>query len=285
MGSRLFIQGKYEAAEAFLRDALDLAVASHGDDNEEAIQCKLYLARHLAGRGAADESEQLTRDAVDSAKRVFAADDPFLLTVKSIEILQRRRKAETPEEQEEWVEMMQTLLSEFVNVYGPDHPATLGILGGITQHYVSQKLFEKAEPLSRDYLERRTRVHGTDSASVQAARLLRGATLLGLGRIDEAKAVTTESIDIARKHKYGPASLEAILLGRCFLEEKRYEEAEEHLVEGYHNLRRYSPGENIPVGPRRKVEEVLHDLMAVAEALHKPEDIQKWQKELDELPR
>jgi serine/threonine protein kinase/tetratricopeptide (TPR) repeat protein len=285
MGARLFIQGKREEAETFLRDALDVAVASHGDDSEEAIYCKLHLARHLISRGAADESDQLVRDVVDSAKRVFAADDPFLLTVKSIEIRYGSRKSGTPEEQEKWAEARETLFSEFVDVYGPDHPATLGILGGITQHYVSEKMFEEAEPLSRDYLERRTRVHGMDSASVQGARRLRGETLLALGRIEEAKAVLTESIDIVSKHNYGKAVYEQITLGRCFLKEKRYGEAEEHLVEGYHNLRRYSSGERISDDGRRYIEEVLHDLMAVARALSKPEEVQKWQKELDELPR
>lgn len=82
-----------------------------------------------------------------------------------------------------------------------------------------------------------------------------------------------------------PMAFEQVTLGRCFLKEKQYEEAEQQVVEGYHNLRRYSPGGNIPVGQSHKFEEVLHDLMAVAKALHKPEDVQKWQKELDELPR
>jgi tetratricopeptide (TPR) repeat protein len=166
---------------------------------------------------------------------------------------------------------------------GADHPSTLRILGRLTQHYVSEKMFEEAEPLSREYLERRTRVHGKDSASVTLARLLRGKTLLALDRIDEAKAVLTESIDIVRKRNYGKAVYEQITLGRCFLKEERYAEAEEHLVEGYQNFRSYISGEKISDDGRRYVEEVLHDLIAVANALNKPEDVQKWQKELDEL--
>jgi serine/threonine protein kinase/tetratricopeptide (TPR) repeat protein len=283
-------QGKKEKTsegEALYREALGLAVPAHGPDSRIAINCKLRLAGFIARKGMYEESQRLTREAVASAHRIYAEGDPFLLRLQIYSLRYEHQRLQSPEDFRTMMEDYKSLYDEFVQYFGTEHPDTLVIQDDIVSASISAKaafgtLFEEADRRSAELLESTKQVYGRNSHYVARKLYLRGYVLLALERPAEARALFEEALKGGKSQEGKGSSL--IGVGECLLQEKQYEAAEARLTEGYHASRGVFEGEGLSTYRRIRIETTLRSLIEVATILKKPDDVRKWQLELDKLP-
>ena len=271
-------------AERLYREALEIAVAAHGDDSVIAIDCKMRLASHIARKGEYDECTQLAQEAIESGQRILDKEDPFLLYLRYGANKYAKRATGTSEDNRRVAEQDVALLPEFLEIFGEDHPRTLILLDDITLHYTQGKWFDKADTYSKTLLEKRTQLFERDDYGRVRALWLRGLALLGLGKVAEAKPLFEEAIPLAG-HK-GVTLMEGttlVGLGKCLLLEENYAEAETKLASGYEIIRSYFKDEGFSANRMNHVREVLDDLVAVSEKLGKSEAAEHWRKEREQL--
>jgi tetratricopeptide (TPR) repeat protein len=278
---------KLKEGEARYREALELAVPAHGHDSRIAINCKLQLAGHIARKGKYEESQRLTREAVASAHRLYSKGDPNLLHVKIFAIRYENQRLQSPEEFRVMMDAYKSLYSEFVQYFGADHPNTLVVQDDIVLASIHAKLafgtlFEDADAISAELLENTKQVYGRNTSYVARKLWLRAYVLLAMERPAEAQILFEESLKGTKSLQGTGTAL--IGLGECLLKEKQYDAAEARLTEGYHAARGLFDGEGLSDYRRLRIETALHSLIEVARILKKPDDVRKWQKELDELP-
>jgi tetratricopeptide (TPR) repeat protein len=109
--------------------------------------------------------------------------------------------------------------------------------------------------------------------------------LLGLGKVAEAKALFEEAIPLAgNKGETLVVGTTLVGLGQCLLLEENYSEAETKLARGYEIIRGYFKNEGFSANRKNHVREVLDDLIEVSQRLDKPQAVEHWQKELEQLP-
>ena len=123
-----------------------------------------------------------------------------------------------------------------------------------------------------------------DDRGRMRALWLRGLTLLGLGNVAEAKKLFEEAIPLAGNK--GERLIEAttlVGLGKCLLLEGNYPDAETNLARGYNIIRGYFKDEGFSANRKNHVREVLGDLIEVSQKLDKPQAVERWLKELEQL--
>ncbi|KAA5542666.1 serine/threonine protein kinase [Roseiconus nitratireducens] len=278
-----FMNNDMVKADSLLRDALQLAVAGHGDDSVIAIRCKMRLAAFIARKGKHDECMRLAQEAMASGQKL-PSDDPYRLFLKYGANKYAKPATGTSEDNRRVAEQDVALLPEFKDVFGEDDPRTLVLLDDITLHYAQGKWFDEAEPYSKTLLEKRTQLFERDDRGRLRALWLRGLTLLGLKKIAEAKELFNEAIPLARsKREHIILGTTLVGLGECLLLEENYAEAEPKLASGYEMIRSYFKNEGFSAHRLNHVREVLDDLVAVSEKLGKSEAAEHWRKEKERL--
>jgi serine/threonine protein kinase/tetratricopeptide (TPR) repeat protein len=207
--------------------------------------------------------------------------------------------------------------------YGADHPDTALIMAAVGQSLVYQARYDEAAPVLQEALAMQERIFGKVHPQVAMGLNQLGVLQLRRGQFAEAEKDFTRMADINRAvyddHHYlvgvallnlGQAYLEekkyaraeqeyrealarfieklpaghantAIAqnqLGHTLLLERQYKEAESHLLAAYEVLLK-QPGQQAS-----RIQNARKDLIAVYEALHRPEQVRKFQAELAASP-
>jgi tetratricopeptide (TPR) repeat protein len=254
LGFALTAEGRLDQAEALLLECLGQARRDLNDlphpvttGTMRALAC-VYIAR--------DEAAQAKPLAEEAAKRCRDAWGDHLQTLISIRVLARVYQLEGRYDQAApLLKEAQAMCRKLLVEEGPQLASVLGMLG---ENLVAEKNYSVAEAHLRQCLE------------VWEKRLPHvGEFAVGLGRQGAAC-------------EYAFARC---LLGASLLGQKKYEDAEAQLKQGYGGLA--LPPEAGEVGPtpftkRRRVE-ALGWLVQLYDEWDKPDDAAKWRKELEAL--
>ncbi|HQR09416.1 MAG TPA: serine/threonine-protein kinase [Gemmatales bacterium] len=111
-----------------------------------------------------------------------------------------------------------------------------------------------------------------------------GTLLNDLKRYDESIQVWKDFYEVMSlkiPDDWGRFNIQSVL-GSVYFAAGKNEEAEEHLVKGYLGLKERTSSIPLPVRKLR-LHEACERLVILYEATHRPEDLKKWQKELDDI--
>ncbi len=172
---------------------------------------------------------------------------------------------------------------------GPDHPDTLLPIGYLAETVRAQGRYADAESLyERVRVARRAR-QGPGSRPEAFYGAGRAACLIRLGRHAEAEALLRTSLAIYEASEPGGwrAALVRSRLGAALSGQRKYAEAEPLLIDGYTGLRDRRP--TVPLltftpDDRAGAAEAADRLVALYEAMGRPEGVKKWRDERAKLP-
>src|SRR5262249_39553596 len=139
----------------------------------------------------------------------------------------------------------------------------------------------RAEPLFREILEQHRKKKEAESVNFANLLTFLGLNLLHQRKYREAELVMRESLAI--REKIAPDAWEtfttASVLGGTLLSQKKYVEAEQHLVKGYEGMKQREA--KMPASSKTRLIEALERLVALYEATDRPEQAAAWRQQLD----
>jgi serine/threonine-protein kinase len=314
LGKVLEERGDYAHAIPMLQTAVNLYSAfnppppEYGTTVGELADAQFYA-------GALDVSATLSQRAIDIDQRLNGSRHPSvadrLLTLGAIASV-RERYEEAIEDYRKALDIMRTW-------YGDDHPETASAMTILAQGLVYHKEYDEAAALLTRSLDIQTHTYGPVSRHVSFVLNERGLLEEKRNNLDAAEADLTRALEINRtvfqgKHFRVANSLEnlgglyilrgqdnrgeallreaidlfavtlgpdhantahaRIKLGHLLVQEHRYAEAETPLLEGYAALKRESKP------PPGQLKSAMEDLVAVYDAVGKPERSQSFRDEL-----
>jgi tetratricopeptide (TPR) repeat protein len=160
---------------------------------------------------------------------------------------------------------------------GVDHELTQSTLNDWAFALEASDKWSQAEPIRRDLLAQREKsgleVHHPQRLAAQTAL---GANLLKQSKGAEAESVLTKVLDLSRQNKpldwttFDAASL----LGEAMLQQKKYDQSEKLLKEGFEGLLRATANAPLEVHSRRM--NAAQRLVNLYEQTNRPEEAQKY---------
>ena len=188
--------GKLDDAIRDHRTALELAGRTSGTDKENYIENEIRLAGVLAMKGDGAEAEQLSRDALQKAQRL---DGPTHFTTNGAQLaLGQSLLAEGQ------VAAAVAALRDAVatgNIAWAEAPANMDrVLLAYAQALAAHGDLQPALDNADKALQLRIKSFGPDANIVAQVQALRGKILARLGRVDEARASLTRTLEICRLH-------------------------------------------------------------------------------------
>jgi len=199
----------FPAAERLLREAVDLAVSTHGKDSIEAAQAKVKLGFFCNATSKDAESAALLKDGIDVIRRKA---EPALLSSALMEqgslatSLGRVAEAEPP---------LREAMAICKQLYGPRHARMSTAEWLLGEALVKKGALDEADPLLQDALSIRREVYGPDHPHVALVLSSIGYERLAQGRFAEAEDAFGQALAIRRarfgeKHAGVAASLQDI---------------------------------------------------------------------------
>ncbi|MEM1183094.1 MAG: tetratricopeptide repeat protein, partial [Acidobacteriota bacterium] len=222
--------GRYDEARKNFRQVLEVGRQTYGDDHPSVVKTLSNLGYLLLFLGEHERAEALIRDAVTSFEKSSTSRplDFFRSRSTLAEILRLRGDAPASEQ------LLRETLDAARDTLGRNHPIVPRLSMGLGHSLAAQDRLAEAAVAYRGALEFR-RVHRPAgdgqiaSPLVYLARVdLRRGDLLAVERhLDEALGILT-----SQRPSHWLTAEAHILLGRCRLQQRRVEEAEELLREG-----------------------------------------------------
>jgi eukaryotic-like serine/threonine-protein kinase len=162
-------------------------------------------------------------------------------------------------------------------------PARLaGIPSQLAATYDAARQFAKAEPLHRDLLEQAQKRFEAGDARIGAAQVQLGWNLLQQRKFVAAEAYLRDCLAVCQQKQpdaWYTFSVQT-LLGASLLGQKKYEDAEPLLKEGYEGMKQRE--KTIPPTTKRRLTEVLEHLVQLYEATDNAAEAERYRKELSE---
>jgi serine/threonine protein kinase/uncharacterized protein HemY len=237
LGRRYWHIGKYNAAEANLKRAIELRSRKVGTDDPELLNYMQELGWVYYYQSKYDDAEALLVEAMDKGRAVWDEVDPILLRATSrlgwlYHFLGRNEEA--AKVHGEALEVIRRRL-------GPDHPNIAGYMRGLAVAYRGLGHYEEAAELSRKALDIDRRVLGEEHSSTLDDMLTLGDSCRPLGRYDEAEELYLKALKarlriLGEEHYY--TLIVELHLGSLYVELERYDEAERLLVPALETNRR-----------------------------------------------
>jgi serine/threonine protein kinase/Tfp pilus assembly protein PilF len=269
MGAVLQAQGRYADAEPYFRQAKDLRHKIFGEQSREFTTSLNNLAYVLNDQGKRDEAESLYRQCL-AIRRTILADHPdTALALNNLAFIVRgkgnfveaealfrealRMRQKTLGEEHPAVgtglnnlaSVLQAAgkLAEAEPLYqqalvisqkfqGPDHPAIASVLNNLGSLKLSAGQLAEAERFFRESLAMRRRVLPETHPAIATGLRNLALVLLDVNRPDDAEPLIAEALVISAKvgdTKSDTAAARA-LMGRCRLQQRRYDDAEQELL-------------------------------------------------------
>ena len=223
--------GQFAKAEAGLRLALDICDRRFPPERLVRVLSMQALAAALLEEGRTQEAESLDRKCVETEQRMRGSDNPFTLAASSdvafaTEVLGRHSEAEAS---------LRDVLERQVRALGPEHPKTLATADRLGYSLFQQGKYTESEKAFANNLEIYRRVMGQESAFTTAAAVRLARSYLAQGNFAAAEPVAREAMQTDQKVRLEhPAGFWAeSVLGASLLGQKRFAEAEPHLLSGF----------------------------------------------------
>jgi tetratricopeptide (TPR) repeat protein len=178
------------------------------------------------------------------------------------------------------VELLEQAMSRQKTTLGPDDPLTLDTIDRLALAYRHAGDYTRAEATFLEALAIKKRTLAGDDPSLTHTMAGLAGNHLKQKRYTEAESLFRECLAIREKKESGKWQYFATHrgLGESLLGQKKYAEAEKHLVQGYEGLKEREA--TIPRLDRSSVTEALEQIVELYEAWGKPDEATKWRMEL-----
>jgi tetratricopeptide (TPR) repeat protein len=168
---------------------------------------------------------------------------------------------------------------------GPDHPNTLTSMNNLAGAYKAADQLDKAVPLYEQTLATSKEKLGPDHPNTLTSMNNLALAYQKNGDFAKAELALRELLVIRQKKQpdaWTTFNTQAHL-GASLLGQKRYADAEPLLLAGYEGMKQHEA--KIPPRGKVRLTEALERLVQLYDAWGKPEQAQKWRKELEETKR
>jgi serine/threonine protein kinase len=284
-------QGRYDEGEQFLRRAHKALIGPFGD-RRQALGALLYLGFALIEQGQLDRAEAVLADCLEQSRKYLNDHTHTAGVMRALACvyIARDEPARAEPLADEAVRRMRAGL-------GDQHPFTLTGVLVLARAFQLQVRYDKAAPLLEEVQAGYRRL-GVDDGP-QVAFLL---GLLGENRVAEKSYVESEThlrqclpvwekrlpqggwywLGLSRQGAARERAFAQCLLGASLLGQKKYQEAEQLIRQGYQSL--VLPQESSDAGPtpfaRRRRVEAMGWLVRLYDEWGKPAEAAKWQREM-----
>ncbi|HEY8538868.1 MAG TPA: tetratricopeptide repeat protein, partial [Steroidobacteraceae bacterium] len=239
-----------DGAERAAREALSIYRETVDERHPDHVLAKFLLARVLNLQGRTDDAATLYENALTFQRLVFGEDSGRVSDTMT-ELAQVRLNQNRVEEAER---LMAQALEISRKIRGDTHYITGYLLSGLAQIHYRQGKLSQAEEEIRQSLDIFAASLPPDHQYVASAEYVMGEILLATGRLPDAEAMLTASMN-RWKRTDAPAwraGRSASALGEALYRQGRHDEAEKYLVEGFTSL---SAGRGVDQRTRAKARE------------------------------
>jgi tetratricopeptide (TPR) repeat protein len=181
-----------EAAERSLKEALDLAVSTHGEDALETAQARVKLGFFYNSISKDDQAAAMLKDGIATFRRKGTPEllAPALMEQGSLAASVGRIQDAEP--------VLREAMTICRSTWGPRH-ARVSTAEWLLGDALSKKgAFDEAEPLLQDALSIRREVYGPEHPHVALVLTSIGNQRLAQGRFAEAEAAYGQALSIRR---------------------------------------------------------------------------------------
>ena len=269
--------GRLTAALPLFEQTLELRKSQLGPEHPATLMSMNNLAFGYASAGKLEQALPLYERTLELRKTKLGADHPDTLT--SMNNLARGylsvgRLSEALPLFEKTLELSQAKL-------GAKHPDTLMLMGNLARAYFADQQPEKALPLTVRFLAAQRERAAPDDPAFASRLAAVSVDLLLYRQYPAAETYLRECLAIREKNLaddwvvYNTKSL----LGGALAGQKKFQEAEPLLVEGYSGMKEREA--KIPPTGKTRLNESVQRLMDFYTAWDKPDEAAKWRAKLE----
>ncbi len=240
------------------------------DHPDTLLSTRLLANAYLRGDRAA-EALPLLESALQIAMKKFGPDHAHTLTAMAslaVALQKSRRPSDAIRTLEEAIKLGKAR-------YGRHHSGTLTHMTNLASFYRDAGRLQDAIALLEDILD-----SGRDVVSEKpnraAALMCLGDCLNRQDRFAEAEVSLREALNILDKkhsHHWSHATAQ-IVLGQALVGQRKYAEAESHLISGYEAVQ--IKGKSNPVEMSHAKARVFHSLIQLYQATDRPGEVERW---------
>jgi serine/threonine protein kinase/Tfp pilus assembly protein PilF len=230
-------EGKYAQSVELHSQEVEISRRVWGPEHPHTLLAMNNLACALADEGRFAEAETILDQALEIQRRVLGPEHPqTLLSAHNlgwVYILEGRYGLAEP--------LVTQTLEIRRRVLGPDHSLTLSTLGNLAYLYQRQGNYPKAESIASQVLAIDRRLANESDTAAAAVDL--ALAYESLGKFTEAEPLAREAFTSdqkARPDDWQTFRAESVL-GASLVGQKKFNQAEPLLVEGYHGMEARKP--------------------------------------------
>jgi serine/threonine protein kinase len=276
LASAYQLAGKPDKALSLLEDYYNQSKAKYGPLDGQTFNSIAFLAEGYRLNGMPHRAVPLIEEVIRLTKDKEGPDHPRTLQVMSSLAYHHQYTGELDKAISLHEKALE--LAKAREAAEDKDGVTYDRLYNLAGAYLAAHRFDEAIRLSREML---AMYRGKGSPDWQATVLVQSAQYLSqAGQIPEAESLLRECLDIRQKNTpYDRHTFEAhSLLGDALLSQKKYVEAETHLLQGDEGmLRRLT---RLDVSERHWLAESAERLVRLYEATNQPEKARAWREKL-----
>lgn len=294
-----------------------------GDDHPTTLAAMTNCAIALNAAGKTDRALAMQEDTLAKHKSRFGADHPNTLVSmsglahaylsanqldKSMELFEKLLELNRQRYSEEHIEYARTLFSygranlhaknyeKALSLYersyaiytarlGVEHRDTIRVMHDLAVGYLRANAYEKGKQVIKDFVTLRRKLAPLGDAVFIELLSDLGIDHSNAKQYSEAEGLFRESLELRKLYGKEPwrAFQVQSLLGGALAEQKKFAEAERNLLEAYDGLK--SQADKIPAGPIKPLPTNVNMLIKLYKAQDKTEEVERWTKVRDELPK
>ncbi|MFO0820414.1 MAG: tetratricopeptide repeat protein [Pirellulales bacterium] len=270
---KLHQAGRADRAQALLVEELESLRKSKGPEAPETIKMVEQLGNSCLAMKAFDLGQKLYVDAVEQLAQKLGVNHERTLGLQARLAHQLALAGQTMSSLQRFEELVPRLKMHL----GVDHELTQSTLNDWAFALEASDKWSQAEPIRRDLLAQREKsgleAHHPQRIAAQAAL---GANLLKQSKGGEAEAILSKVLELSRQNEpmdwttFDAASL----LGEAMLQQKKYDQSEKLLKEGFEGLLRATANAPLEVHSRRM--NAAQRLVNLYEQTNQPAEAQKY---------
>jgi Tfp pilus assembly protein PilF len=267
-------QSKNGQAEALYSQTLEIRRRVLGSEHPDTLISMNNLANVYWSQGKLGQAEALYSQTLEIQRRVLGPEHPDTL-------LSMGNLADTYAEEGKYAQA-EALFSQTWEisrrVLGPEHPEALAFLADFASMYQRKGEYPKAEALAAQVLAGRRRALGSEHPDTMPSAPDLALAYLSQGKFVECERLAREATEADKKIR--PDDWQRFraesLLGASLAGEKKYDEAEPLLVEGYQGM--LARKDRIDVPYRYHLDLAHQWLVQLYQAWGRPAKAAEWSK-------
>jgi len=267
-------EGRFAEAEALYRQTLETETRVFGPEHPDTILTAAYVAQQYVFQGKFADAETLEKQTLETSQRVLGPNHPF--TVFCLHLLGNTYAARGEYPRAET--FYNQALDGWRRVLGPAHPNTFNAYADISSMYQQEAKYALAEDSASKALAGRRRAFGSEQADTMSSAADLAAVYILEGKFADSEPLAREAVAFDRNQ--GTESWERFraesILGASLTGQRKYQEAEPLLVEGYTGM--LARKERIGVPDRYNLDRAHKWLVRMYVDWGKPEKAAEWRK-------